>query len=303
MKNNRSEALFERDWEKTADEICRFIADQVSSQRAGGLVIGISGGLDSAVVAFLGVRALGADKIKALFLPERDTAAESYSCAREITAAASLKLEEIDLTPTLETLGCYEGAVAGITGNKVLNRLAFWSLHHLFKIDPYRITLKKTDIAPLNRAIALLRLKHRLRMAVLYKHAEQENLLVAGCLNLTEQLTGLFVPFGDSAADIAPILPLYKTEVRDLARYLGVPQKVIEREPSPDLLPGIVDETALGITYTKLDLLLHALQEKESDETAAGRAGTDEDTVKRIRKLTALAGRLTQPVPAPELSR
>ncbi len=156
MKNNRSEALFERDWEKTADEICRFITDQVSCQRA-------------------------------------------------------------------------------------------------------------------------------------------------GCLNLTEQLTGLFVPFGDSAADIVPLLPLYNSEVRGLGRHLGVPQNVIDREPTPDLLPGIFDETALGITYTKLDLLLHALQEGESDEAIAARAGTDKDTVKRITKLTALANRLNRPVPAPDL--
>ena len=138
-----------------------------------GLVIGISGGLDSAVVSFLGVKALGAHKVKGLFLPERDTEATSRHHARLIAEKGGFSLKEIDLTPPLEKLGCYRGTVAQLTRSKAITRMAFWSLQHLVQIDPDQVTLGETVSAALNQAIAFYRLKQRLRMAVLYQYAEQ----------------------------------------------------------------------------------------------------------------------------------
>ncbi len=281
--------------------ICQFISNQVKANRAAGLVVGISGGLDSAVVAALGARALGPEKVKGLFLPERDTAPGSYECARQTAACSGIRFEEFDLTPALEKLGCYRGAVAGATRSKTVNRLALWALNRFFKVDPYRVTLERTNNKTLNKAISQFRLKHRLRMAVLYQHADQENLLVAGCLNLTENLTGFFVPFGDSATDLAPILDLYKSQVQDLAGYLEVPSRVRDRPPSPDLLPGILDETALGITYEKLDLALYTLNKDLPVDDIAEQLGLKPEAVERIRNIVGSSEHLRNPVPYPAL--
>ena len=219
-----------------------------------------------------------------------------------VAKEAGFSLEEIDLTPALDSLGCYRGAVAGLARSKAVNRLAFWSMRRLFGADPYRTTLEGTDNPVLNQAMAFFRLKHRLRMAVLYRRAEQEGLLVAGCLNLTEYLTGFFVRYGDNAADLAPILSLYKSQVRRLASHLGVPEPIITKPPSPDLLPGIVDETALGIPYEKLDLVLHALKEGLPQADIADRVEVSPAAVKRVKQLVELSERFRKTVPYPELA-
>ncbi len=301
MKDFNFNSTLELDPEEITETICHFIAEQVSASRAAGLVVGISGGLDSAVVAALGARALGPEKVKGLFLPERDTARDSYECARQAAACTGIRFEEFNLTPALEKLGCYRGAVAGATRSKAVNRLAVWGLNRFFNIDPYRVTLERTDNKTLNKAISQFRLKHRLRMAVLYQHSDQENLLVAGCLNLTEYLTGFFVQFGDSAADLAPILDLYKSQVQDLAGYLEVPSRILDRPPSPDLLPGILDETALGITYEKLDLVLSALRKGYSAEKIAEQLALPPEAVERIKNIVTSSKHLREPVPYPAI--
>jgi len=302
MAENNLQNALALNREETSEDICRFISDQVSETGSRGLVFGISGGLDSAVVASLGARALGAENVKGVFLPERDTEPESYQCAREVAEQSGINYEVFNLAPALEELGCYRGTVAGAIKNRAVNRLAVWSLSRFFNIDPYRLTLERTDNRTLNRAIAFFRLKHRLRMAVLFERSDRENLLVAGCLNLTEYLTGFFVHFGDIAADLAPILDLYKSQVRDLARHLGLPTRLIEKAPSPDLLPGITDETALQVTYEKLDLILYATEKGYSEEEIIKAVETTPETVTRVKRLVQLSERLRKPTPSPKLS-
>lgn len=104
----------------------------------------------------------------------------------------------------------------------------------------------------LNQSVAYHRVKVRLRMTVLYYYAELHNLLVSGTDNKTELAVGFFVKYGDAAADIDPLASLYKTQVRALAAYLGVPDEIIARPPSPDILPGLTDEQAMGLDYSTL---------------------------------------------------
>ncbi|MDY6827528.1 MAG: NAD(+) synthase [Bacillota bacterium] len=292
----------ERNWAETTAAICHFIKEQVDSLKAEGMAIGISGGLDSAVVAMLGVRALGPTGVKGIFLPERDTSPASARLARLLSETGNFSLTERDITPDLKVLGGYRGAVSSLARFKAVNRFTFWTLNCLLRTEPYSTTLEKTNINILNQAIAFYRLKHRLRMALIFQHAEQNNLLVAGCLNLTEYMTGFFVPFGDSAADFAPILGLYKRQVRRLAEYLGVPKPIIERQPSPDLLPGIDDETALNISYKKLDLVLHGLEQKMPTQKIASGSDTAVEAVEKIEQLIRLSERLRTPIPSPDLS-
>lgn len=113
----------------------------------------------------------------------------------------------------------------------------------------------------LEKSNAYSRIKHRLRMVLLYLYAELENRLVVGAANKSEYQIGFFVKHGcDDASDIMPLLNLYKTQVRELAHYLNIPSRIIQKPPSPDLIPGLTTEEALGISYEKMDLILLALE-------------------------------------------
>jgi NAD+ synthase len=122
-------------------------------------------------------------------------------------------------------------------------------------------------------------------MVILYSYAERQNLLVVGTASKTEPLTGFFVKYGDSAADIMSLLPLYKTQVRQLAKFLQVPEKIINKAPSPDPIPGITDEFAIGITYEKLDLILAGLDMNMEVKDIAKARGVRRETIEYVREL------------------
>lgn len=286
---------------EAVEKICAFISERVAGAQARGVVVGISGGLDSAVVAFLCARALGTERVIGLFLPERDTAPESFRHASSVAEKAGIRLDTVDLTPALAALGCYEGTVASTLKSRAVGRVASAVIKAGTGRSPFELTLAPAGNTVVREAVAFLRLKHRLRMCALYHRAEREGMLVAGCLNRTEQLTGFFVRYGDSAADLAPILPLYKTQVRALAAYLGVPQPVIDRPPSPDLIPGITDELALGVTYEVLDLILVGLAGGADRASIALEAGVAPALVAKIENLVSLAQALKHDPPYPLL--
>ncbi|WP_258359105.1 NAD(+) synthase [Moorella sulfitireducens (nom. illeg.)] len=285
---------------EAAQKICTFISDKVTGAKARGVVVGISGGLDSAVVAFLCVRALGPERVTGLFLPERDTAPESAGDARSVAEKTGIALDTIDLTPALTALGCYSGKVASTLKNKIVGPIAFGFIKTTARKSPFELTLAPESTV-VKETVAFFRLKHRLRMCTLYHRAEKEGMLVAGCLNRTEQLTSFFVRYGDSAADLAPILPLYKTQVRALAAYLEVPQPIIDRPPSPDLIPSITDEMALGVTYEVLDLILVGLESGMDHAGIASATGVAPDLVAKIKSIVSRAQTLKHDPPYPLL--
>lgn len=285
------------------EEIARFIRKQAAAAKSRGVVVGVSGGLDSAVVVFLCARALTPEKVTGLYLPERDSAPESRVHAHAAAEKAGVKLHEVDLEPALQALGAYRNAVSRAMQNPLVNRLAFWGIANVGKTQPFLLTMaggEQNDI--IRRAIAFYRIKHRLRMTVLYQYAEENGLLVAGCLNRTEYLTGFFVRYGDSAADLAPILPLYKTQVRRLAEHLGVPREIIAKPPSPDLIPGITDEIALGVSYEVLDAVLTGLERGTAHDALARELGVPLNTVRHIDRLVKASAPWRREIPYPDLS-
>ena len=123
-------------------------------------------------------------------------------------------------------------------------------------------------------------------MVLLYLYAEVGNRLVVGAANKSEYQIGFFVKHGcDDAADIMPLLNLYKTQVRELARFLNVPSRIIEKPPSPDIIPGIIDEEATGIPYEKLDLILLALERGWENPTIAETLKVEEEKVRYVNSL------------------
>jgi len=257
------------------------------------VILGSSGGLDSAVTATLCARSVGKEKVLALIMPKQDSAPDTVKDAKMVAEQLGIKYKIEDLTSKLRTFNIYKYLPNKIFPRKWKGKI----VRHLYGY--YR---KRTSRSPfytsllgskgkeyqswLNRGNAYYRIKHRLRMVNLYWWAELKNLLVVGAANKTEFLCGYFVKYGiDSVVDVMPILPFYKTQVRELAEYLGVPKKIREKAPSPDIIPGITDEYALGISYEKLDLILIGLDEKIKSSEIAKEVGVDEKTVEYVKEL------------------
>ncbi len=300
----------EIDAPSVAARIEEFIRRELDVRQRDGAIIGISGGIDSSVVGALLVRALGSERVLALLLPERDSDPRSRADALREVERLGVAHREIDLTPVLEALGVYDLLHLDVLpGRRIKEGVVAWQHRRHTGTGgetPFRSGLVGTrglgeDQRFVDRGLAYSRAKPRLRMLTLYYVAEQENRLVVGTTNRSEYMTGFFVKSGDGATDIEPILPLYKTQVRQLAAYLGVPDVIVRKAPSPDLLPGIVDEAALGIDYETLDRVLDGLERGlDAAHVAVTRAASDAQ-VRDVQELVRRSQHLRELAPWPEL--
>jgi NAD+ synthase len=223
-------------------KIEEFIRTCVEKAGAKGAVLGLSGGIDSAVTAFLAVRALGKDRVLALLLPEKViTPFQDLVDAREVARLLGIRYVETDISP-------------------ILGR--------------YSEVLPSEKIQEIPRLVAG-NLKARVRMTFLYWYANLENLLVLGTGNKTEIMLGYSTKHGDAAADILPLGELYKKDVRALAKQLGVPRKIIEKDPTAGLWPGQTDEGEMGITYADADAILEGLEKGQGMEELTRAYGSE----------------------------
>jgi NAD+ synthase len=267
--------------------------------RRDGAVIGLSGGIDSAVASDLCVRAVGSEKVFSLILPEKDSHTLSEQYARKHGQKLGIKTEVINITPTLEGFGTYEKRDQVIREifpeynsdyklkitlpPDLLSRDAF----NIFTltIDDGRGNVKSTRLKmeTFLGIVAATNTKQRTRMMHLYYRAEKMNYLVCGTTNKSENIQGFFVKYGDGGVDIEPLAHLYKTQVCQLAEYLGVIDEIIQRTPSPDTYSFHVsdEEFYFRIPYEKLDLLLCAWENKVPLEEVCKVMALEEDQVKR----------------------
>jgi len=252
-----------------ADELGAFIRQAVEDFRREGAIVGLSGGIDAAVTAALAVRALGPQRVLGLILPERDSAPESQRLARQHAQKLGIRCRTVGLSKLLLLMGVYRQVPLWLLPTR---RLQAKMIHRFYGRYVEALGEGETPFSAvmlgtrglsgpwLNEAVAYHRVKVRLRTVLLYYHAELRTLLVLGTTNKTELAVGFFVKHGDAAADAAPLAHLYKTQVRALAAYLDVPVEIIARPPSPDLLPGLTDEEAIGLDYGTLDRVLWRLE-------------------------------------------
>jgi len=240
-----------------ADRCLAFIRDALSAAGKERLVVGLSGGIDSAVATGLAVRALGADRVGALFLPYTTSAESSRTDAAAVSAALGLAVETVEIT-----------AMA----------------------DAYLAAAPEADAVRRGNVMA------RCRMIVLYDRSAREDALVLGTGNRTEALLGYTTLHGDAACALNPLGQLYKTEVRLLAAWLGVPETVREKAPSADLWAGQTDEDELGVTYAEADEILHALVDDGLSPARVAAGGHDLRLVTRLgARVTAMAFKRNPP--------
>jgi NAD+ synthase len=293
-----------------AGRIEEFIRDKVDEFQRDGVLVAMSGGLDSSVVASLAVRALGPEKVRALILPERDSSPDSKTDALLESERLGLKPVEVSLTPILSTMGIYGLTPLRLLGTRSLKAAVVQSQHRVqvkaLGEMPFQAGLLGTrDLGEKKHLIdtgnAYARVKHRLRMVTEYYYADQDNLLVLGTTNRSEAAVGFVVKWGDNVADVEPIQPLYKTQVRQLARYLGVSPKVVDKAPSPDLIPGIVDELALGMDYETLDKILWSLNQEWAEEEIVAAMGVTAAQVRRVGEMVRRSAHTRTMPPRPDL--
>jgi NAD+ synthase len=282
--------MLEIDCQKVSQQIELYIREKVKELRRDGAIIGISGGLDSAVVTGLAVMALGRERVFGLIMPERDSSPLTVEHARLVAKQFNIPFRVVRLTPLLRQMGIYRFYPPVFFIPRAIQNRYVLRKHEELKTrldeSPLISTFFGTQDKEMRKGVAYFRSKHRLRMTILYFHAERLNFLVVGTSNRSEWLIGFFVPYGDGAADIMPMLPFFKTQVRVLGEYLGVPEKILKKPPSPDLMPGLTDEEAIGMEYEDLDLILDGLERGTSPEKVARQTGIPLKDVQYVQKLT-----------------
>ena len=267
--------------------------------RRRGLVLGLSGGVDSSVCAALAVRALGAGRVFGLMMPERDSDPESLELGRSWAQALGIEHAVEDIAPTLEALGCYarrDEAVrsvvpeygagwackVGLPAERVAgNRL---SVTHLTVRDPSGEE-RQVRLSPdaYRRIVAATNFKQRVRKMLEYHHADRLHYAVVGTPNRLEYDQGFFVKGGDGLADVKPIAHLYKTQVYQLAEELGVPASITGRAPTTDTFPmeQSQEEFYFSMPLSQMDAVLHGVNANVPAERLADELGLDPEHVQR----------------------
>lgn len=222
--------------DKTVDKIVTWLQNQVKDANVNGLVVGLSGGLDSAVVSYLIKRAFPNDSL-AVIMPLKSNP-KDIEHAHAVTKGSGINELTVDLTET----------------------------HHVLYSSIQEQLKSKDELIVETDRLADANLRARLRMSTLYTVATNYNYLVVGTDNASEWFTGYFTKYGDGGVDILPIVDFTKGEVREMARFLGVPNEIIEKKPSADLWEGQTDEEEMGTTYDKIDAYLKGEKIPKEDQ-------------------------------------
>lgn len=233
------------DPDAAAERVRTFLADYLEESGAAGYVLGVSGGLDSAVAARLAVDAVGADRVVGQVLPGEPSDEANMRDARDLCEDLGIDYTETSITPLVRAVR-----------------------------EGLSVDLETVDVG---------NLRARARMVYLYTEANARDLLVIGPDNRSELLLGYFTKYGDGAADVAPLADLYKTEVYDLARAIDLPERFVEKTPTAELWEGQTDEGELGADYATIDPILRvAVDEGRSAEATADATGEDVELVRRF---------------------
>jgi len=291
--------LPELDYEVEADRISERLRHLVLTVlRRRGMVVAMSGGIDSSCCAALAVRALGKDRVFGLLMPERDSSSESSRLAKLLASHLGIPYVLQDIAPTLESIGCY-GSQDEVLGRVLPGFGAGWKFKLAIRDAMHgRVSVTKliaeapggrrheVRLGPCDylQLVAATNFKQRIRKNLEYYHADRLNYAVTGTPNRLEYDQGFFVKNGDGAADVKPIAHLYKSQVYSLARFLGLPEAVTSTTPTTDTfsLAQGQDEFYFKLPYPQMDLALWHLNQGLSAKELAMELRCSEADAQRI---------------------
>ena len=286
------------DLEAETLRIVEALRAQLRSQRKRGLVLGLSGGIDSSVSAALAARAVGAKNVLALYMPENDSDPESLELGRRVAATFGIEGVLEDIGPTLAAMGCYERRDASIRSvvpdygpdwaSKVVIANALeggFALSSLVVADPSgNQSRHRLPLAAYLGIVAATNMKQRTRKQLEYYHADRLNFAGLGTPNRLEYDQGFFVKNGDGAADVKPIAHLYKSQVYALAAHLGVPEDIRKRPPTTDTysLAQTQEEFYFSLPWDRMDLCLYGLNHGVPAADVGAAIGLSAEEVTRV---------------------
>jgi NAD+ synthase len=295
-----SKEVLQIDPADAAERVAKAVREQVLEVlRRRGAVVGLSGGIDSSVVAALCVRALGPDRVLGLLMPERDSSGDALRLGRMLVEHLGIRHEIEDVAPALEGLGCYARQLEAIRmvfpeyGDGWRCKLVLPSILESDRLNITTLTVQDPEgrqrssrmpPAAYLQMVAATNFKQRARKMMEYYHADRLHYAVAGTPNRLEYDQGFFVKQGDGAADFKPIAHLYKTQVYALAEHLGVPEEIRRRPPTTDTfsLPQTQEEFYFALPYQAMDLCLWAHDHETPAAEAAAVLGLTPAQVERV---------------------
>ncbi len=305
--------VLDLDYAQEAERIARRLREitaRVLHRR--GLVVAISGGIDSSVCAALAVRALGRERVFCLILPERDSAADSALRAQTLADHLGVRVEAFDIAPTLAAIGCYAQRDAAV--RRVLPDYADdWKMKLAItggrqgQINRFKLVAQSPDgamhecelgLVEYLTIVAATSFKQRIRKTLEYFHADRLNYAVVGTPNLLEYDQGFFVKNGDGSADVKPIAHLYKAQVYGMARHLGLPESICAAQPTTDTynLEQGKDEFYFALPYRSMDLALWALNHEVPAAELARVLGMDVQQAEAVYDDIRKKRRTTRPL-------
>lgn len=291
-----SKNVLDLDLESEAKRICTFLQKTVSDLKKKGLVVGVSGGIDSSTCLGLAVRALGKERVLALRMPELDSRSDTQDLSTMLVDALGCPVVTEDLSPILAAAGCYQRRDEAIRtvfpeyNEKYKQKIVVPNLEGGDRITFFSVVIQspsgetKKARLPLKaylQIVAATNFKQRTRAMMEYYHGDRLNYAVIGTPQRLEYDQGFFVKGGDGLADIKPIAHLYKTQVYAMARHLGLPAPVCNSTPTTDTysLEQGQDEFYFALPYDKMDLCLYAYNHKVPEAEVAKALGITADQV------------------------
>lgn len=296
-----TERFVDFDTQKTADDLAGWVRQQITGVlKRRGAIVGISGGIDSAVVAALCVQALGAQRVIGLALPERDSSPESLSLAQTLAARLEIQFLIEDISAGLDGMGAYQRRDEAVKrvfpgyrqGDKFKIALQSNPLQEN-SLNVFRLIMndasgkessRRLKVDDYLQIVAASNMKQRLRMTMLYYHAELRNYAVVGTGNKNEHDLGFFVKHGDGGSDLMPIGHLYKTQIYQLAKVLQIPQEIVQRTPTTDTYPAEVsqEEFFFRLPFETMDAIWHAKERGISPDEIAKNLNLEKEQVQRV---------------------
>ena len=292
------------DPEQVAHKITAFIRDIYTRMNRIGIVVPISGGLDSSVVAALCVQAVGNEKVTGIILPEREGNPEAIKYAKLMADILKIKTTTIDITPILSKMGVYRFILSAVPGRK-LKSVAVKTFMNSESRNTYVDTVLGSDNPLFRQGYASMVVKHRVRLAVTYKYAEENGLMLVGSAHKSEDMLGLFVKFGiDDLADVMPLKNLFRSHILQLAEALKIPELITGRTPNPDIIPGVEDKylDTLNIPSPIIDLILFGLESGMSHSDISEQVSLPIEKIAYINMIVEKTLYMRQHSLAPELS-